>query len=100
MAHIKHSATRAEATPMEWLKVGSQIGRLTNTLAGRDNIVAYVGPNAGDGAPAAFNPSLSEVEVNCTIAFGSRALLPEQIGDITEAFSSIRLATCNRCNPS
>jgi len=48
MAHIKHSATRAEATPMEWLKVGSQIGRLTNTLAGRDNIVAYVGPNAGD----------------------------------------------------
>ena len=83
MAHIKHSATRAEATPMEWLKVGSQIGRLTNTLAGRDNIVAYVGPNAGDGAPAAFNPSLSEVEVNCTIAFG-KGILPEQIGDITE----------------
>jgi len=83
MAHIKRSATRAEATPVEWLKLGSQLGRLANEWAGRDNLIAYVGPNAGGDAPACYNPDLSEVEVNTKIAFGA-SISPEQIGDICE----------------
>ena len=83
MAHIKNSETRAQATPMEWLKTGAQLGRLANTWAGRTDLVAYVGPNAGDGAPACYNPDLAEVEVNVNIAFGT-GITPEQIGDLTE----------------
>lgn len=82
MAHLKYGQTRAEATPVEWLKVGSQVGRLVNDWAGRDNLVAYLGPNAGDGAPACYNPDLAEIEVNCQIAFGP-GITPEQVGDIT-----------------
>jgi hypothetical protein len=82
MAHLKYGQTRAEATPVEWLKVGSQVGRLVNDWAGRDNLVAYLGPNAGDGAPACYNPDLAEIEVNCKIAFGP-SITPEQIGDMT-----------------
>ena len=83
MAHVKHSTTRAEATPSEWLRTGSQIGRLVNEWAGRNDLVAYVGPNAGDGAPACYNPNLAEIEVNVNIAFG-RGITPEQIKDISE----------------
>ena len=83
MAHIKISKTRAEQTPPEWLKVGSQLGELVNTWAGRSDIVAYVGPGAGQDAPACFNPPLAEVEVNVSVAFGA-AVTPENIGDIRE----------------
>lgn len=81
MAHIKYSATRAERTQPEWLAVGSQIGELVNTWAGRSDIVAYVGPGAGGPAPACFNPPLAEVEVNVDVAFGS-GTSPETIGDL------------------
>ena len=83
MAHIKISKTRAEQTPPEWLKVGSQLGELVNTWAGRSDIVAYVGPGAGQDAPACFNPPMAEVEVNVSVAFGA-AVTPENIGDIRE----------------
>jgi hypothetical protein len=81
MAHLKVSKTRAEQTPPEWLKVGAQLGELVNTWAGRSDIVAYVGPGAGDSAPACFNPPMAEVEVDVAIAFG-KAVTPETIGDI------------------
>jgi hypothetical protein len=81
MGHIKLSATRAEQTPAEWLSVGAQLGELVNTWAGRSDIVAYVGPNAGAGSPACFNPPLAEVEVNVDVAFG-KGVTPEFIGDI------------------
>ena len=83
MAHIKHSATRAERTQPEWLPVGAQIGSLVNTWAGRSDIVAYVGPGAGGPTPACFNPPLAEVEVNVDVAFGA-GTLPEHIGDLRE----------------
>ena len=83
MAHLKISKTRAEQTPAEWLKVGAQLGELVNTWAGRSDIVAYVGPGAGDSAPACFNPPMAEVEVDVAIAFGA-AITPENIGDIRE----------------
>jgi hypothetical protein len=83
MAHYKNTAERAAATPPEWLKTGAQLGRLANTWAGRNDLVAYVGPGAGGPAPAAFNPDLAEIEVNVDVAFG-RGLSPEVIGDLTE----------------
>ena len=83
MAHLKVSKTRAEQTPPEWLKVGAQLGELVNTWAGRSDIVAYVGPGAGQDAPACFNPPMAEVEVNVSVAFGAAAT-PENIGDIRE----------------
>lgn len=70
MAHFKITETRAEATPTEWLRVGSQIGDLVNLWALRSDIIAYVGPGAGGPAPACFNPQLAEVEVNVDSAFG------------------------------
>lgn len=82
MAHIKHSVTRAESTPHEWLKTGAQLGELVNAWAGRSDLVAYVGPGAGGPAPACYNPKLAEVEVNVDIAFGS--VSPETIGDLTQ----------------
>ena len=58
MGHIKYrGATRAEATPAEWLAVGAQIGQLANEWAGRNDLVAYVGPGAGGPAPACFTPA-------------------------------------------
>lgn len=83
MAHLKISKTRAEQTPPEWLKVGAQLGELVNTWAGRSDIVAYVGPGAGDSAPACFNPPMAEVEVDVAVAFG-KTVTPENIGDIRE----------------
>lgn len=82
MAHIKHSVTRAEATPAEWLRTGAQLGELVNTWAGRSDLVAYVGPGAGGPAPACYNPKLAEVEVNVDVAFGT--VSPEFIGDLRE----------------
>lgn len=70
MGHIKTGATRAEATPVEWLGVGRQIGELANGWAGRSDIIAYVGPGAGGPAPACFIPNTAEVEVNVDVAFG------------------------------
>ena len=84
MGHIQYrKTTRAEATPSEWLKVGSQIGMAANVWAGRGDLVAYVGPGAGGEAPACFTPATAEVEVNVDIAFG-RGATPETIGDMRE----------------
>jgi hypothetical protein len=83
MGHIKVSGTRADATPTEWLGVGASIGKLANTWAGRDDLVAYVGNGAGGVAPACYNPQLAEVEVNVEIAFG-KGVTPKHIGDLTQ----------------
>lgn len=82
MAHLKIEPTRAEATPKEWLRIGRDIGTLVNTWSHRDDLVAYVGPGAGGSAPACYNPTLAEVEVNVDVAFGF-GIVPEAIGDIT-----------------
>jgi hypothetical protein len=76
--------TRAEVTPSEWLSVGAQIGQLTNVFSGRSDVIAYVGPGAGQGgAPASFTPATAEVEVNVDIAFG-KGVTPADIGDLRE----------------
>jgi len=53
MGHYKINATRAEATPIEWLGVGRQIGELANVWSGRSDIIAYVGAGAGGKPPHA-----------------------------------------------
>jgi len=81
--HLKHSHTRAEMTPPEWLRVGAAVGRLVNKWSGREDVVAFVGPGAGNGSPACYNPVLSEVEVDVAQAFG-RLTSPEDVGDLEE----------------
>ena len=83
MAHIKMSETRAEATPKEWLGVGRDIGKLANKWSLRDDLVAYVGPGAGGPAPACYNPTTAEIEVNVDVAFG-KEITPLEIGDISD----------------
>jgi hypothetical protein len=84
MGHIDYKrTTRAEATPPEWLTIGAQVGELVNQLAGRFDVVAYVGPNAGNSAPACFIPNTAEVELNVEKTFGA-GVTPEDIGDIRE----------------
>jgi hypothetical protein len=82
MAHIKMSETRAEATPKEWLAVGRDIGQLANKWSLREDLVAYVGPGAGGPAPACYNPSTAEIEVNVDVAFG-KGITPLEIGDLS-----------------
>lgn len=83
MKHLVSGETKFQDTPREWLKVGKEIATFTNRLALRDDIIAYVGANAGGGeAPARFNPALAEVEVVVEKVFGT-GVKPEQIGDIT-----------------
>ncbi len=83
MEHIKTRETRAQATPVEWLKVGAQIGRVASEWSSRGDLVAYVGPGAGGPAPACFNPYLAEIEVNVDVAFGN-GITPDKIGDLNE----------------
>lgn len=83
MKHLVSGETKFQDTPREWLKVGKEIATFTNRLALRDDIIAYVGANAGGGeAPARFNPALAEVEVVVEKVFGD-GIKPEQVGDIT-----------------
>lgn len=83
MAHIKTSSERASSTPSEWLPLGRQIGELANAWSGRYDLVGYVGENAGHGAPACYNPTLAEIEVDVVRAFG-KGVTPEMIGDLSQ----------------
>lgn len=83
MAHIDYrNKDRAGKTDTSWLRVGADIGKLANTWAGRNDLVAYVGENAGEGlAPAMFKPQIAEIEICTEAAFGFK-VSPEKIGDI------------------
>jgi hypothetical protein len=83
MGHFKTNGTRAEMTQPAWLKTGAQIGELVNQWAYRGDLVVYLGPGAGGPAPAAYNPSLSEIEVNTEAAFG-KGVEAEVVGDLRE----------------
>lgn len=83
MAHLTNKTTRAEATPPEWLGVGRAVGELANKWSERSDLVGYVGENAGHGAPACYNPSLAEIEVDTRIAFGA-GVTPTMVGDMTQ----------------
>lgn len=82
MAHLKHGETKTSATPVEWLRVGKDIGYLANKWSMRNDLVAYVGPGAGGPAPACYSPTQAEIEVNVEVAFGI-GITPQKVGDIT-----------------
>lgn len=81
MAHIHTERSRFERTPAEWLPFGAAAADYVNDLAGRFDIVAFVGEGAGHGAPACFVPSLAEMEINTTVCFGE-GFDPALVGDI------------------
>lgn len=84
MGHIQYrKTTRAEATSAEWLAVGATIGKLANSFAGREDLIAYVGPGAGGPAPACYTPATAEIEVNVDVAFGKNAV-PSDVGDLLD----------------
>lgn len=83
MGHFKTNGTRAEMTHPSWLKTGAQIGEVVNSWARRSDLVVYVGPGAGGPAPAAYNPALSEIEVNTDAAFG-KGVEAEVVGDLRD----------------
>lgn len=84
MAHLDHGTkSRFDKTPKEWLAVGSQINELANEWANRDDIVTFVGEDAGHSAPACFIPAIAEMEVNVAMAFGEK-VDPRFIGDLSK----------------
>ena len=85
MAHIKpQELTRSKIkTPSDWLGVGYEITQLVNAWSDRTDLVALLGTEAGQGAPACFLPALAEVEVNTKVAFGE-ITTPSMIDDLTK----------------
>jgi len=85
MAHIKpQELSRSKIkTPSDWLGVGYEITQLVNAWSDRTDLVALLGTEAGQGAPACFLPALAEVEVNTKVAFGE-ITTPSMIDDLTK----------------
>jgi hypothetical protein len=85
MAHIKpQELSRSKIkTPSDWLGVGYEITQLVNLWSDRTDLVALLGTEAGQGAPACYLPALAEVEVNTKEAFGE-ITTPNMIDDLTK----------------
>jgi hypothetical protein len=85
MAHIKpQELNRSKIkTPTDWLGVGYEITQLVNAWADRTDLVALLGDEAGQGAPACYLPALAEIEVNLKEAFGA-TITPNLIDDLTK----------------
>lgn len=84
MGHLStDKKSRFDATPREWLGVGSTINDLVNAWAKRGDIVTFIGEGAGHGAPACFVPAIAEMEVNVKEAFGE-GTDPRFIGDLSK----------------
>lgn len=81
MSHFGNNANGVKKTPVEWLAVGKQIGELSNLWSSRDDLIAYAGTEMGSPAPALYNPTSYEIEVNTEIAFGKTK--PGMIADLT-----------------
>lgn len=83
MAHFSNTLEVRKGTPMEWLRVGAQIGRLVNEWSFRGDLVVNLGETTSDPKVAAlFNPASAEIEVNTVKAFG-RLCDPDDIVDMT-----------------
>lgn len=89
MAHYKvkgksRLTTRTSTTNPEWLRVCSQIGRLVNDWAWRNDLAVYGGDDSAEGqAVAAFYGDIAEIEINLPKAFGT-ATKPESISNFYE----------------
>jgi hypothetical protein len=82
MTHFGTNTSGVKETPKEWLKVGSEIGRLVNKWAERNDLVVYVGADMSAPVSALFDPATAEIEVNAKDAFGIAD--PEIVGDLND----------------
>lgn len=82
MSHFGVNANGVKNTPKEWLPIGKAVGELANKWSDRTDLVAYVGTDLKAPAPALYNPTSSEIEVNNEIAFGS--ISPKLIPDLSD----------------
>jgi hypothetical protein len=82
MTHFGTNTSGIKETPKEWLKVGSEIGRLVNKWAERNDLVVYVGADMSAPVSALFDPATAEIEVNAKDAFGIAD--PEIVGDLND----------------
>ena len=82
MTHFGTNTSGVKETPKEWLKVGSEIGRLVNKWAERNDLVVYVGGEMSAPVSALFDPATAEIEVNAKDAFGIAD--PEIVGDLND----------------
>ncbi|MEU6440384.1 hypothetical protein [Streptomyces sp. NPDC047046] len=64
------------SSPAAWLRVGAELGDRLVDLAGRQDLLVTCRPGTRSGAPAAFSPSLAEVE------FDARLFAPLQPHEI------------------
>lgn len=84
MTHLSRLNTRKSSTPSEWLGVCSNIGKIANEWAGRNDLVVYAGEDAGMGeAIACFFHDTAEIEISLPNAFG-KATTPSMVGDFTD----------------
>ncbi len=83
--HInRHAGQVIRKVPAEWLTLNAQVTRQVNSWSRRDDLTAYIGPDAGRGIAAAlFDPTSNEVEINTSQAFGE-TVGPAAIDDFTE----------------
>jgi hypothetical protein len=75
-------------TPSDWLRVGASIGNLVNEWSFRNDLVVMLGADTATGAPALFNPTTAEIEVNIQTAFGQFTKAKE-IGDFTKRMTQL-----------
>lgn len=83
MAHIDFSQQPSQTmNNPAWHRVGMAIGELANKWSGRDDIVAHMADEVSGGAPAAFKPLISEIEISTNQVFAN--VKPEEVGDLRE----------------
>jgi hypothetical protein len=89
MAHFSSDIQVRTATPIEWLGIGSQIGKIVNAWAFREDLVVNLGKTT-IGAPAAFNPASAEIEIDTDCAFFG--FDPSEIGDLSKRSTQLEFA--------
>lgn len=89
MAHFGiESKERVSVAGRDWLHLNSSIGRLVNDWSYRNDLVVFLGTKTSNNAPALFDPSTYEIEVDVVRAFGENAD-PNDIGDFDKRVTQL-----------
>ena len=80
---------RTSATPSEWYRVCSQIGRLVNDWSWRSDLAVYGGEDSCEGrAIAGYYAEIAEIEIDVRKAFGE-GVSPDFVGDLNEPHAQL-----------
>jgi hypothetical protein len=90
MAHFSNTLKVRQTTPAEWLRLGSQVGKLVNDWSFRTDLVVNLGEQTSAPAPALYNPATAEIEINTQVAFGD--VQPGEIGDLSTRRTQLNFA--------